>query len=133
MGTLKIEKASSGALERLLTLRELADHFRADVANASDTPQRWQDEEAGPTCLILSLGKDHHVLYRGDAERLVRLEYEGDKTYRQEIALQAPVAVEVERSPASGRLITLHLFNILKDGRKPPSADIAATLGGDLE
>jgi type II secretory pathway component PulJ len=132
-GALKVEKASSGALERLLTLRDLADQFRADVASAADTPKRWQQEEAGPTCLILSLGKDHHVLYRGDAQRLVRLEHEGDKTYRQEIALSAPVAVEFERSPASSRLITLHLFCVRKDGRKGPSAEIAAMLGGDLE
>jgi type II secretory pathway component PulJ len=132
-GALKVEKASSGALERLLTLRDLADQFRADVASATDTPQRWQDEEAGPTCLILSLGKDHHVLYRGNAQRLVRLEHEGGKTYRQEIALSTPVAVEFEQSPAGSRLITLHLSRVLEDGRKFPSAEIAATLGGDLE
>jgi hypothetical protein len=132
-GALKIEKVSSGAMERLGTLRDLADQFRADVADAADAPKGWQEEVAGPTCLILSLGKDHHVLYRAEEERLVRLEYKGEKTHRRQLAPRTPLAIEFERPAAGSRLITLRLFSLRKDGSKYPAVEIAAALGGDLE
>jgi hypothetical protein len=132
-GALKLQKASSRTMERLGTLGVLADQFRADVAPAADAPQRWQENVASPTCLILALGKDHHVVYRAEGKRLVRLEYEGERTRRRELAPKTPLGVEFERSPGGGRLITLRLSSIREDGRRVPSLEIAAALGGDLE
>jgi hypothetical protein len=133
-GALRLEKASSGALARLLAQRELADQFRADVAGAADAPERWQEEAAGPACLILRLGKDRHVVYRWEAERLVRSEVVGEREQRRELALGAgPVAVEFARDRPGGRLMTLRVFTTRKDGGKQLSAEITAALGGDLQ
>lgn len=133
-GALRLQKASAGALERLGARRDLADQFRADVAGAADAPPRWQDEVAGPTCLILRLRDGRHVLYRWEAERLERVEVVGERTHRHEVALGGgPAAVEFERSGAGGRLLTLRLFAVGKRGSKQPSGEITAALGGDLQ
>jgi hypothetical protein len=117
-GALRLEKASARGLEGLGTQRDLADQFRTDVARAADAPARWQEEAAGPTCLILRLG----------------FEFEGTWTHRRPVTPGGgPAAVEFDRSGAGGRLVILRLFIILKDGSKQPSAEIAAALGGDLQ
>jgi hypothetical protein len=132
-GALQLQHASADALDRLGAQRDLADQFRADVAQAADAPERWQDETAGPDCLILRLGKDRHVVYRWEAERLVRSETAGEREHRHEIALgEGPAAVEFARSGPGGRLLTLRLFTVRKDGRKP-AAEFTAALGGDLQ
>jgi hypothetical protein len=132
-GALRIHRASLRTVERLGTLRHLADQFRADVARATDAPQRRKNDVAGPTCLILALGKDQHIVYRAEAERLERLEYDGERIRRYDVAPKMPLAVEFERSPGGGRLITLHLLSIRDDGSKLPMLEVAAALGGDLE
>jgi hypothetical protein len=133
-GALALERASAGTLERLGTQRALADQFRADVAGAADAPERWQDEEAGPTCLILALGADRHVVYRWEAERLVRLEFAGEDVHRREVPPgKGTAAVAFERSGEGGRLIALRLFTVGKDGLLQPSVEIAAALGGDRQ
>jgi hypothetical protein len=133
-GALTLEKASARTLERLGTQRALADPFRADVARARDAPEHWQDEEAGPTCLILALGEGRHVVYRWEAGRLVRLEFAGEETHRREVPPGGgTAAVAFERSGEGGRLITLRLFTVRKDGKLQPSAEIVAALGGDLQ
>jgi prepilin-type N-terminal cleavage/methylation domain-containing protein len=133
-GGLKLEKASTGILDRLGTQRDLADQFRTDVAQAANAPPRWQEDVAGPDCLILGLGADRHVVYRWEDGRLVRFEFEGEQTHHREVALGGGhLAAEFERPRAGGRLITLRLLTIRKDGSKQPAAEIAAALGGDLQ
>jgi type II secretory pathway component PulJ len=134
VGALKLEGASAGALQRLGAVRDLADQFRADVAQAADAPERWKDDVAGPTCLILRLGEDRHVVYRWQAGRLLRSESARERTHQYPVALgRGPAAVEFDRSRAGGRLLTVRLFAVRKDGSKQPSAEITAALGGDLQ
>jgi hypothetical protein len=134
VGALRLERVSMGTLDQFGAERELADRFRADVAGAADAPARWQEDVAGPTCLILALGADRHVVYRWDTKRLVRAESVGDTTYRHEVARALrPAAVVFERSGDGGRLLTLRLFTARNDGRQHPSAEITAALGGDLQ
>jgi hypothetical protein len=133
-GALKLERASAGALDRLGAQRDLADRFRADVAQAADAPERWREDVAGPTCLILARGEDRHVVYRWEERRLERVEFVGTTTHRSEFARHGgPADVAFERRRDGGRLITLRLFTAGKDGSKHPSAEIAAALGGDLQ
>jgi hypothetical protein len=133
-GALKLEHASSGLLDGLRARHALADQFRADVARAADAPEHWQKEAAGPTCLILAVGNDRHVVYRWEAERLLRIEAAGKKAHRREVGLgEGATAVTFERSGAGGRLVTLQLFTVRKDGVRKPSAEITAALGGDLQ
>jgi hypothetical protein len=133
-GALKLERASAGDLDRLGSQRDLADRFRADVAQAADAPEHWREDVAGPTCLILARGEDRHLVYRWEAGRLERFETVGQTTHRSEFTRHGgPADVAFERSRDGGRLITLRLFAAGKDGRKQPSAEIAAALGGDLQ
>jgi hypothetical protein len=134
-GVFKLEKASSRSLAWLGGQRDLAEQFRTDVAEAAEAPPRWRKDVAGPDCLILARGADHHIVYRWDEEeeRLVRLEVEKDQTHRQELALGGrSVSVAFDRSRVGERLLTLRLFMLRKDG-KQPSAEILAALGGDLQ
>jgi hypothetical protein len=129
-----IEKASAAALQQLQTQQVLADQFRTDVAQAADVAQRWNEEVAGPTCLILRLGKDRVVLYRWEAGRMVRSEFVGEKVQRRAIPVGGgPSAAEFVRSGPGNRLVTLRLLTLRKDGRKEPTVDITAALGGDLQ
>jgi hypothetical protein len=132
-GALKIEQASTAAVARLETQRDLADQFRADVAGAAAAPGRWQDEVAGPACVVLRLGKDRHIVYRREGEHLVRLEYTGDQPRRRDFRLGSATEVEFGRPAAGGRLLTLRLISVRRDGGRAPSAEIAAALGGDLQ
>jgi hypothetical protein len=104
------------------------------VAQAADAPERWQEDVAGPTCLILARGDDRHVVYRWEEGRLERFESVGKTTHRSEFARHGgPADVAFERSGDGGRLLTLRLFTARKDGGKQPSAEITAALGGDLQ
>jgi hypothetical protein len=133
VGALKLEQAGTGALHRLAARRDLAEQFRADVARAAEAPPRWQEDAAGPSCLILGDGKNRHVVYRWEGQRLLRVEFVGDEGHRREVGLGGgPSAVEFERS-GGGRLLTLKLSAVRKDGVKQPSATITAALGGDLQ
>jgi type II secretory pathway component PulJ len=133
-GALRLERASSAALERLGAHRDLANQFRADVAQAAEAPQRWHDTEAGPTCLILRMGKDRHVVYRWDGDRLARFDHSGDEAHRRDFGLGGgPAAVEFDRSRVGGRLLTLRVFAVARDGGRVPAAEITAALGGDLQ
>jgi hypothetical protein len=132
--TLRLERVSIGSLERLAAQRALADQLRADVARAVDAPERWQDDEAGPDCLILRLGKDHYVVYRRESKRLVRLVFDGETTHGGPLSLGAdPVVVEFDRSRVGEKLLTCRLFAPGKHGEKYPLAEITAALGGDLQ
>ncbi len=133
VGALRLEKASARALDRMSTRRDLADQFRADVAQADQAPEQWQDEAAGPTCLILARGRDRHVVYRCAEGRLLRTETVGGAAHRREVAPGDRAAVEFERSGAGGRLLTLRLFLLNEDGTRQQAARITAALGGDVQ
>jgi type II secretory pathway component PulJ len=133
-GALRLQRASMGDLERLGALRELADQFRADVAQATEAPEHWQKESADATCLILAFSGDRHVLYLWEAKHLARFEFRGERMQRRDIKLgEEPLDVEFVRSGPGGRLLTFRLFAIHKDGARQPSAEITAALGGDLQ
>jgi type II secretory pathway pseudopilin PulG len=132
-GAIKLHQACAGALDRLGAQQALADQFRADVARAAEAPDRWQEEVAGPRCLILRLGENGHVLYRWEADRLERAESAGDKPQWRPMPLGGPAVAEFIRTGASGRLVTLRLSAVRKGGGKDPPAEITAALGGDRQ
>jgi hypothetical protein len=133
-GALKIETASATSLRRLGAQHELANQFRADVARAAAAPEDWQDDVAGPTCLILGMGKDRHVVYRFQADRLRRFEYTGDEVQQREVALGGTgTAAEFVRPPAGSRLQTLRVYGVRKPGNWELLVEITAALGGDRQ
>jgi len=85
-GWLRLDRSSAQALDRLRIQQLLADQFRNDVAGADDAPERWQDEVAGPTCLILA-AESRHIVYRWNDQRLVRTEWVGGKAHNRDLAL----------------------------------------------
>jgi hypothetical protein len=135
VGALRLEGAGAGDLNRLGVRGDLADLFRGDVGRATEAPARWQEEEAGPHCLILASGSDRHVVYRWEADRLVRVESAGDRTYRRHVGLGGDTAAaEFERPRDGGQLFTLRVYLNHKDGRRRrPAAEFTAALGGDLQ
>ncbi len=132
-GALRLETASEEALDHFVARRDLADQFRADVAGADEAPPRWQDEAAGPDCLILALGKDHHVVYRLEEQRLVRYEVEGKEPFRRRELAPVGESVELEFGRPRGGLITLRVIKVRKDGMRQPAAEFVAALGGDRQ
>ena len=134
LGAIKLHKACEGALERLGAQQVLADQFRADVAQAANAPERWKEDSAGPTCLILHCSEDRHVLYRWKGDRLERSEFNGAKARQRLFPLDGEAtAVELGRSGPDDRLLTLRLFALRKNGGKEPLVEITAALGGDRQ
>src|SRR5439155_12693540 len=142
-GALRLEKSSEQALDRLRTRQTLADQFRADVAQAAEAPERWKQDVAGSSCLILA-GENRHVVYRWKDQRLLRFESVGEKTQERDVPVGfgpnwqpgpsgGPPAVIFDRSSVGGRLLTLRLFNIRENGGKVPLLEITAALGGDRQ
>jgi prepilin-type N-terminal cleavage/methylation domain-containing protein len=131
-GAVRLQRASAASLDRMGAWHEVVDQFRADVAQTTDAPERWQEEAAGPACLILALGQDRHVVYRWEQGRLLRTESAGGGTHRREVAL-GDADLEFGRPEADGRLLRLRLFRAGKDGRRQQAAEILAALGGDLQ
>jgi hypothetical protein len=130
-GALRLEGASSQALQRLAARRDLADRFRADVTQATEAPERWGGDMAGAGCLILRFDAGGHVVYRWEEDRLVRLDFTGEEVHQQEVTRGAGTTPgEFGRS---GRLLTLRVFGAGRDGGRQTSAEIAAALGGDLQ
>ncbi len=133
-GALRLEAASAGVLRQLGAQRELADQFRQDVARATEAPQRWNEAKASATCLILRQSKDRHIVYRVDANRLVRSEHVGERVQQRPMALgRGQVAVEFVRPAEGGRLFAVRVSSIPKAGNTEFVTEIAATLGGDLQ
>jgi hypothetical protein len=133
-GALKLEAASAGVLKRLGAQRVLADQFRTDVNRAVEAPQRWKDNEAGATCLILRQGKDRHIVYRFEAGRLVRFEHSGEHVQQRDVALGGGQwAIEFVRPEKGGRLFTLRLSSVRKGATPEPAEEITAALGEDLQ
>lgn len=127
MAVLKMERASASALEQLRARHGLADQFRADVAEAMAAPERWQDETAGPACLILMMEKHRHIIYHWRDKRLMRSEYLKDRA--DPCPLPVGGATAVEFGWTGEHLLTLRL---LAPGRAAP-AEIVAALGGDRQ
>jgi prepilin-type N-terminal cleavage/methylation domain-containing protein len=113
-GGFRIERANSAAFRRLMHEHELADRFRADVAETIATPEVWGDFEAGWACLILQKRDRHHVAYyQGRDKRLKRFEQDGDRETDATLPLgDGPLVLEFLRD---GRLVTLRI----EEARKP--------------
>lgn len=125
----RVERSSAAAYRRLVHQHALEDQFRADVAEATATPEAWEDFEASPDCLILKNADGRHVLYHWHANRLTRLEHDGDQESKRELPLgDARFTVEFIRD---GRLITLRLEESRKTGVVLVH-EMCAALGGGV-
>lgn len=133
VGVVQVQRTDTEVFQRVLAQSALADRFREDVARARAALDQLGDHSAGPGCLILRLGENHHVIYRWQEKELRRLEMEKDLKASQALAVGGEKsAVEFLRS-AEGKLIILRLSGEQghNDSRRPMHLDIAAALGGD--
>jgi hypothetical protein len=134
IGALRIEKASANALRQMAVRNTLADQFRTDVAVATETPARWQEEMAGPVCLILRIDDQRHVVYRWQEDQLTRSSFTGKEEHRYTVALGNPgVAGPAVEFARTGRLVSLRLFTLLPTGDKRMTNEFSAALGGDRQ
>jgi hypothetical protein len=126
-GGFRIERAGARAFRNIVHRHELADQFRADVADTIATPENWEDFEAGPTCLILTKAENDHVIYEWRGKNLSRIERNADDERKRTFPIEGErLEVAFVRD---GRLITLRL----QESNKPaPSRirEIAAALPG---
>jgi prepilin-type N-terminal cleavage/methylation domain-containing protein len=130
----RIERSDAAAFNRTVVQGQVAERFRTDVAAALDTPAQWQQFSAGPACLILALGRDHHLVYRWDSDRLSRLEFQDDNKSEQFLSLGGEaMTIIFMRSGPGGRVLTLRLGELRGAGKvqREHLTDISATLGGD--
>jgi type II secretory pathway pseudopilin PulG len=135
-GAVKIERADSAVLQRVIVQAQLADRFREDVRKSVGCPDSFRDERASPECLILTTGDDQYIVYRWANERLVRREIRGTA----ESLLNLPVGgehieIQFETSRMDGRLITLRMTESRGVGksRKNWPLEVSATLSGDRQ
>ncbi len=133
LGALRIERAAAAAERRLALHGILADHFRADVAQAGATPEDVGALKAGPTCLILRLADRTYVVYRAQEGRLERaaLATAGATPYWMPLAGDGVTATFTAAGP-DRRVLTLTLQEPDEFGRRQRTTAIAAALGGDL-
>lgn len=128
---MRADQVGAATLNDLGRHAELVDQFRADVAQASDAPDRLGEFTAGPTCLILHVG-DSHVVYRWHDNTLDRtVRKEGNDTHRPIALDRENVTVEFSRLTEKPAVATVRVIV------KPPRGmvrhmEISAALGGDL-
>jgi type II secretory pathway pseudopilin PulG len=133
-GAMRLERTAAGGLQSLTARQAFIDQFRTDVGAAADAPERWQEDTAGPTCLILHRGEKRYVIYRWSEERLERSELDGETARSIPVSLGAnPTRVQFSRTGQDGRLLVARLFTVHPDGREDQSAEIMAALGGELK
>lgn len=133
LGAFKIERAAGAAFHQQTQRNFLADQFRADVAEATEAPDRLDQIKAGPTCLILRMAESRYTLYRWEEDRLERAEsVEPGKPLSWMSQGGAYAAVEFSRSGTDRRLLTMTLSVLAGSGPRQRSIPVAATLGGDL-
>lgn len=133
LGALRIEKAAAAAERRHALHGIIADHFRADVAQAGATPEGVGALKAGPSCLILRLADGTHVVYRAHEGRLERAALaQADATpYWMPLAGDGATVTFAAAGP-DRRVLTLTLQEPDEFGRRQRTTTIAAALGGDL-
>lgn len=128
---LQLFHADETAGRRLSAQGDVADRFRADVAQAAAAPDALEAQQAGPHCLILRRADDTHVIYRWDGKQLERTEQDSESA-SQPLALGVEqAAVEFVRSE---RQVTLRITESRGTGsvRRERTLAVSAALGGDL-
>jgi hypothetical protein len=129
---LKIGRSATEDLQILIVQRTLADQFRTDVAQATSAPDRLDGDRAGPQCLILQGPDGRSVVYRWQADRLQRIQRNGEKKSETALPVGARIRPEFSRSSVNPRLVTLRLEETR--GRQTRSrVELWATLGGDRQ
>ncbi len=131
--TMDVERAETRGFDRLMQTSALTDQFRADVAQAQDTPKTWRDVTANANTLILKMKSDAHIVYVWDKGKLTREETMKVGTVKRTLPLDAGRgSIEFVRSSADPTLLTLRL-RTLRDGKAiaGQTLEISAALGGD--
>jgi hypothetical protein len=129
VSTFRIRDVSADALAHQTQRALLIDQFRADVAEAADSPASLEGWKAGPDCLILRHPSGRHTLYRFEANHLWRWEPRSTAAEPHWVAQEpAAATAEFRRSGPDQRLITLRFTPLSGTS----GLDILATLGGDL-
>jgi type II secretory pathway pseudopilin PulG len=132
VGAFRTEKATNAASRRLAAHTALADTFRADVHQARALREAIEEWEAGPTCLILRMADDRHVIYQWQKGELQRIEQPGPDAQTQRVVVGPDCAgVEFLRDPQKSGLVTLRLSVSRGPGNAPRRLDITAAVGGD--
>jgi hypothetical protein len=134
LGIVRVEGGSRVALDRLSIYSRLADQFRDDVAQAEAAPQQWQIHTAGSACLILRMPGGDYLVYRWEANQLVRIHYPSSGKPVSTLLL-ARGRGEVTFQRGGDRLLELQCTETLPQRDQKPARhtllEIAAALGGD--
>jgi hypothetical protein len=132
IGAFRAERLTTSVSNRRAAVEELADQFRLDVATASAAPEKWKDDMAGPSCLLLRRPDGQHLMYRWEADRLERRELgEPDPVVRPMALGGDTFKVEFVRSSEDHPLIVLKISEV-RNGITMPRLEVRAALGGDL-
>ena len=135
-GAVKIERADSAAFQRMTVQAQLADQFREDVRQAIECPDSIKDLSAGPSCLILKMEENRHVVYRWAEDRLSRAEFAGaDETTVPWPVGGERISVIFGRSAAEDHVVWMRLLDSRGAGsssREWP-VEIRAAVGDDRQ
>jgi type II secretory pathway pseudopilin PulG len=132
-------RAQAAGFDRALAINALADAFRADVAEAEDAPESWQQYRAGATTLVLTMPDGAHVIYTWEDRLLWRREVKNGEMSERNTAVDEsrqpgddPVDVSFVRDVADGRLVRLRVHWTRRGSPLAgQSLTIDAALGGD--
>jgi hypothetical protein len=132
VAALRADQVSAVTLRRLSHWGELADQFRADVAEAVAAPDRLDALTRGATCLILRTPGGTHVVYQWEKGQLERIVRAADGETRRVVPVGSKdVRVEFGYTDGDRPLITLRLLESPVRGVAWPT-EVSAALGGDL-
>ena len=124
LAIVRTEYAAIAAFDRMHKQAELADLFRAEVAQATDVPEFDRDFKASPLCMLLKKEDGVLIVFQAKEGVLERVALEGADRDVREFALESEESrVEFERR---GRLLSM----TLRHPNRPPLV-IRASLQGD--
>ncbi len=123
-GVFGIQAAATASFEDLQSEARLADRFRADVADARDTPELARDFKADPMCLILRGDDGAFIIYLVEEGRVVRKVMRADDF--EVDAFRVGGESVVGEFTRDGRTLTLTLR-----GPKRGTLNVTACLGGN--
>lgn len=109
----------------------LADQFRTDVRQAVSTPDRAEQWQASPTCLVLRRLDGSHVIFVWKDRQLERFDRGGGKAQKIGIDLES-TEVEFLRPGKDTAVVTLRFTQQIRHVKAPRVQDVTAALGGDL-
>jgi hypothetical protein len=132
IAALGADKVGAATLRGLTLRAELADQFRADVAQADAAPDRLTELARGPSCLILHMPGGAHVIYQWREGQMERITRANGREARQPFAVGSEdVTGAFGRTDTNPPLITLRLIETLPHGTLRRTEEVSATLGGD--